>query len=97
MATFYALRKINRLPVGVTTSSSLILPADEQRKFCVFVNDSNENIYLQLGLPAVLNEGIRISANGFSYEIDITNLWVGDVYAIHGGSGAKNLLIMEFS
>jgi hypothetical protein len=97
MAAFYPLRKINSLAFSVTTASQLVLAANEHRKFCVFINDSNRDIYLKFGGAAALNQGIRISANGFSYEIDVTNLWVGEVYAIHGGAGTKNLLIEEYS
>lgn len=70
---------------------------NERRKYCILINDSNQDIYIRLGSAAVANEGIRISAGGFAYEIDHNNLWVGDIYAIHGGSGSKNLLIMEMT
>jgi len=94
---FYPLRKVNSLQVNVTATSSLILAANEQRKFCIFINDSSSTIYLKFGSAASLSAGIRISAGGFSYEIDKDNLWVGDVYAIHNGTGNKLLLIEEFS
>lgn len=97
MAFGYPLRKVNGVVFDVTTASQLALAANEQRKFCIFVNDSNETIYLNFGASASLNSGIRISANGFSYEIDCSNLWVGSVFAIHGGTGVKKLLIQEFS
>lgn len=93
---FYQLRAFNDYSINVTTASSLVLAANERRKFCIFINDSDETIYLKFGAAASLNAGIRISANGFSYEIDNTNLWVGDVYAIHGGTGNKVLLIEEY-
>lgn len=96
MASFYPLRKINSITFDVTTSSQLVLPANEHRKFAIFVNDSSSTIYLKMGGAASLHSGIRISANGFSYEIDNTNLWVGDVYAIHDGIGTKKLLIEEY-
>lgn len=82
--------------IPVTTSSALVLAANEHRKFCILINDSDADIYIELGNSAAVNTGIRISANGFSYEIDNSNLWVGDIYAVHGGSGSKNLLIKEF-
>lgn len=82
--------------MGVTTTNALALPANEFRKFCILINDSDTDIYIELGADAAVNTGIRISAGGFSYEIDRTNLWVGEIFAIHGGSGFKNLLIKEF-
>jgi hypothetical protein len=95
LATFYPLRKVNQQAVDVGTTSSVILPANEHRKFCVLVNDSNANIYISFGSPASINNGIRISAGGFSFEIDNTNLWVGEIHAIHSGTGTKRLLIQE--
>lgn len=97
MASFYPLRTINSVIFEVSTSSQLVLPANPHRKFAILVNDSNANIYIKFGLPAVLHSGVRISSNGFSYEIDNTNLWVGDIFAIHDGSGTKKLLIEEFT
>jgi hypothetical protein len=94
---FYPLRKVNSYLVDVTTTSSLVLPANDYRKFCILINDSNATIYLKFSSPAALNSGIRISGNGFAYEIDNTNLWVGEIYAIHDGVGLKRLLIEEFT
>lgn len=96
MATFYPLRKVNSLAVEVGTTSSVVLPANDHRKFCVLINDSNANIYISFGSPASVNTGVRISAGGFSYEIDNTNLWVGEIHAIHSGLGTETLLIQEF-
>lgn len=91
------LRKINEVAFSVTSTSQLVLAANERRKYCILINDSNQNIYIRMGSTAVANQGILIAANGFAYQVDAINLWLGDIYAIHAGSGSKNLLIQEFS
>jgi hypothetical protein len=81
----------------VTTSSQLILAANEQRKFAEFVNDSDQDIYITFESPAVASTGIRISSDGFAYEIDLDALWLGDIFAIHAGTGNKKILIREWT
>jgi len=39
----------------------------------VIVNDSDVVIYLGVGAAAVLNQGIRLNANGGAYEINWSN------------------------
>ena len=60
------------------------------------VNDADEVIYLKLGAAAVLNAGIRLNANGGSYEMSLAagNLYVGAVNGICA-SGGKKLLVTE--
>lgn len=94
---FLALKKYFETPVAVTNVSQLVLAENPQRKYCILINDSNQNIYLRFGSHAALNEGIAVYAAGFAYEITKDNLWVGDIFAIHGGAGTKNLLIIEMS
>ncbi len=81
--------------VDVGTTSTQVLAAKSNRKFAAIVNDSDTVIYLALGGTAVLNSGIRLNANGGSFEINATNLYRGVVSAIHGGVGNKRLTIVE--
>jgi phage gp45-like len=83
----------------VTTSSSIALASNGDRVYALFINDSDTVIYLSLGATAVVNQGIRINANGGSYEMSekAGNLYMGVIYAIHGGSGTKKLLVTEGS
>lgn len=83
--------------LAVTTASQLALAANANRKYASFQNDSDTVIYLKVGAAAVANEGIRLNPNGGSYEMSpaIGNLELTAVYAIHGGTGNKNLLIKE--
>lgn len=78
----------------IAATSTSALAANTSRKYAVFVNDSDEAIYLGLGAAAVLNKGIRLNASGGSYEINALNLFTGIVYAICT-SGNKILCVME--
>ncbi|GAH26007.1 unnamed protein product [marine sediment metagenome] len=80
--------------VAVGVASTAALAANANRKFAVFVNDSNETIYLSLSGTAVINEGIRLNANGGAYETSLLNLYTGAVTAICA-SGGKNLTVTE--
>ena len=80
--------------VSVGSADTQVLVANASRKFAAFVNDSNEVIYLSLSATAVMNEGIRLNANGGSYWINLLELYTGEVSAICS-SGSKNLTVME--
>jgi len=79
---------------GATTTAALAVNAN--RKYALLVNDSDEVIYIKLGAAAVLNEGIRLNANGGSYEMSnsIGNLTTGAINCI-STSGGKILLATE--
>jgi len=51
--------------------------ANANRKYLLIVNDSANVVYITLGNAAALHEGIRLNANGGSYEISIPN---GNLY-----------------
>ena len=78
----------------VTNVSTLIVPAKASRDYCLIQNDSDATIYLALNADAEISKGIRLNAGGGSYEINFTNLFTGDIYAITG-SGSKNVCIQE--
>ena len=80
--------------VSVAVATPLVLAANESRVNAVFVNDSSEVIYLARGNAAVIGSGIRLNANGGSYEIDASNLFVGAVNGIATGAGS-NLTVSE--
>ena len=80
---------------NVTTSTSAILAANSNRLYAVIVNDSDVVIYLGIGANAVLNQGVRINANGGAYEINWTNLYTGAINGIHGGTGNKVVTVFE--
>lgn len=80
--------------IAVGTDSTSVLAANPKRMDAVFVNDSNKPIYLARGNTAVLNQGIRLNAEGGAYEINRNNLFLGAINAIAEG-GAKNLTVSE--
>jgi len=78
--------------IDVGTTSVLVLPANEGRRYASFVNDSLETIYLSLGQEAVIGQGIRLNPEGGWYEITTANLFLGDIYAIATGIGKLSVV-----
>lgn len=81
----------------VTTSSSNVLDASSGRVYAVFVNDGTVPIYLSLTgtTAAVANRGIRLNASGGSFEINLSNDYIGQVNAITA-SGSAVLTVTAF-
>lgn len=82
--------------VSVGSSTTEIFAANDDRQSATIVNDSDEEVYLGLGVAAVMNKGIRLNAAGGSYEINLSNPWVGTVNGICA-SGSKVVTITEVS
>jgi uncharacterized protein YjdB len=82
--------------VSVNATSTQLLAANTNRLYACLVNDSDEVIYIKFGVVAVLNEGIRLNANGGTYEMskELGNLYTGSINAI-SVSGSKNMLVTE--
>ena len=82
--------------LGVTAASQAALAANINRLYAMFINDSDAVIYLKIGAAAVVNEGIRLNANGGSYEMSkkAGNLNTGGINAITAVA-TKVLLILE--
>lgn len=99
MANFYALRRVSiDLPVSVGTASTLVAAANEHRKYLLIVNTSNQDFWIRLGTAAAVSTGLFVARNGFAYEIDNNNLWVGDVFAVHTGVGGTRVAsVLELS
>lgn len=83
--------------VAVGNSDTSVLTENRYRRYALFINDSDTDIYLMIGAAAVLNTGIRIAANGGAYEMaDVYhNLDTRKVQAI-ASAGSKNLLVTEY-
>lgn len=81
--------------VNVAAASTTILAVNTDRLYAVIVNDSDTVIYIALGAAAVVNSGIRLNANGGSFEINWTNLHTCAIYGIHGGVGNKVVTVAE--
>ena len=80
------------------TATAAALAVNTSRTAALFINDSDTIIYLNIGSAGVLNTGIRLNANGGSFEMskELGNL---STAAINGISSAasKNLLVTEWS
>jgi len=80
----------------ITTASGTALAANANRKYALLVNNSDTVMYIKIGVAAVANQGIRLNANGGSYEMLIgQNLDIRAINAVHAGSGNKVLLVSE--
>jgi hypothetical protein len=83
---------------GVGTATGTAVPANDNRKYLLLINDSDTTMYLSLdGGAAVVNEGIRVNSGGSSYGMSFKggDLFTGVITAIHGGTGTKKLLYTE--
>lgn len=81
--------------VTVGNTSTTVLAANALRQYALFINDSDETVYLSLdGTAAALNDGVRLNAAGGSYEMSVRlgNIAQGAVVGICA-SGSKKLLV----
>ena len=79
--------------VAAGPASTTALASNIRRKYALFVNDSSNPIWLNLGNTAVASTGIRLNATGGSYEMMPGNIWRGQVNFI--GTAADVLLVTE--
>lgn len=95
--TIAAARTPTHTAPVIGAADTTALAANANRLAAEFVNDSSETIYLNLSAIAVMNQGIRLNANGGSYTMsrEQGNLYVGEVSGICA-SGSKTLLVIEF-
>lgn len=84
--------------VTIGAATGEVLAANPNRKYVLLVNDSDTTIYLKIGSAATLNQGIRLNANGGSYEMCAIygNLDMRVINAISSAEG-KTLLVTEGS
>jgi len=73
-----------------------IIAANTSRKYLLIVNDSDTVIYLVLGGVATVPAGIRLNANGGSYEMSLQqgNVYTGAINANHGGGAVNKVLLL---
>lgn len=82
----------------IGTSSVTLLPKNAERFAALIQNDSAATVYIRIdGVAAQTSTGIRIAANGGSYEMSdqIGNLSVEAITAI-AGSADNNVIVTEF-
>ncbi|MDJ0950955.1 MAG: hypothetical protein QNJ94_18745 [Alphaproteobacteria bacterium] len=80
-----------------TDDTTEAVAANPNRTYLLVQNDSDTVVYISMAVGAVVNQGIRLVANGGSYEASPRNGNVDTrpVNCVHGGSGNKRLLITE--
>ena len=81
---------------SISTVSSQVLATSTGMIYTLLINgggSSNEDIFLGLGIPAVVGKGIRLCV-GCGYEINPNNLFTGAIYAISSGGG-DNLTVID--
>jgi len=78
----------------IGAASVLILRANKHRTAAFFTNPSDSDIYVQLGSDAAASTGIYLKAGGGAFEINKTNLFKGDIYAI-AGAATKRICALE--
>ncbi|GAI06310.1 unnamed protein product [marine sediment metagenome] len=80
-------------PLSVT--QVMVLDKNPARLYALIVNPSAEQVFLGMGIPAVVDRGIPLLSAGSSYEINLTNPWHGSVHAV-SKAGTPSLLITEW-
>lgn len=83
---------------NVTTAGVRVAISNDLRKYWAATNASDTAIYLSLwtnnGLnTAVVGKGIYLAPNGGSFELNNVNMYYDEIWAIHGGAGAKRLCV----
>lgn len=87
-------RAVDKAIPLVAATDTQLLPENPRRIYALMVNDGVADVYLGMSAPAILNRGIRLNANGGSYEINLFNPWHGEIRAI--SSGVPNVLVVEW-
>lgn len=77
--------------VTVGNTSTSVLASNSSRIATIIVNDSDEDVYVNLSGTAVMNEGIRLNAHGGSL---VEKNYTGAVTAICA-SGGKNITVTQ--
>lgn len=79
--------------ITLTGATDIGLAANPLRDYALFINDSNNVMYLGLGVAAVASVGVRLNALGGNFEISGSNIWRGAINVI--GTAGDKLLVTE--
>lgn len=89
------LGKVTYTNPSVAVTWTKVLDGNTRRKFASITNASDTDFWLKLvatglGPPAgTAGTGEFLAKAGFSYIIDNDNMWLGEVWCIHAGTGGK--------
>ena len=97
LPNFVELENITHTSIDVGTTSTTACGKNPSSRYRLLVNISDTDMFLSMNGEAALSKGVKLYANGGSYEMGIKwgNLYAGACYIIHGGSGNKTLLVTE--
>lgn len=79
----------------LSTTEQKVLGGNPSRVYALLVNPSAEQVFLGMGIPAVVDRGIPLLSAGSNYEINLTNPFFGSIHAV-SKAGTPNLLITEW-
>ena len=91
---------------ATTTSTNLpvkVLSNNSDRHYATIQNDSDTVVYLHLerfasgaaaSTSVLLNQGIRLNADGGTFEINVNNMYTGEIWATSSAAN-KNILFVE--
>ncbi len=93
----FPIKTLTHTAPTVGTSTGVVLAANDDRSYVKIINDSDTIIYLKVGAAAVVNEGIRVEANGgvFDMSADLGNLDTRAINGINGVAAGKVMLVSE--
>lgn len=78
-----------------SATSTLVLAANPDRKYGFIQNLSDTIMYMSFTNPAAANTGIILNPRGAAYEMNWNNMYRGDIYVFHSGTGTKKLTAIE--
>ncbi len=79
----------------VDVTSVRLAPPNRHRTAMWITNNSVVVIYVGLGRPATVTSGIRLNASGGAFEINLSNLYRGEVTCIGAGGTNNSILCVE--
>lgn len=96
MATWETPINLTHTTASMTTSSGAVIATSLSRRYLLVVNDGSVDVYIKLGATAVANQGIRINANGGSFEMSPAhgNLFYGEINGITA-TGTATVLVTQ--
>lgn len=79
----------------IGTTNILVLPSDTRRTYSLYINDSEDPIYMNIGTGAVYGKGIALLYPGSHFEITKASLNSVNIYAI-GTTGLQSLCVQSW-
>ena len=89
------LERTNDHSRTVDAASVVLVPPNRHRTALWIVNNSGVIINVNLGRPASMINGIRLNAGGGSLEINLTNLFRGEITCIGATGTGNSILALE--